>query len=102
MASQYGNAVHASNGARRAVLEAFGTDLLESHKVMKSNKGIIDDADLILVMEESLIGNLPPHKTWLITEFFGRSGDVANPWPDYNTTAPARYRSCLAELRSLI
>ena len=103
MAAKFGNAVHASNGARRAVQEAFGDDLLEAHRVMKRNDGIIEDADLILVMEESLMQGLPQGKTRLITEFFGDRGVVQNPWPDSDDAgARDRYRDCLARLRSLI
>jgi len=45
MAATYGTSVRASNGARKAIREVFGEDLLESHR------GIIEDADLILVNE---------------------------------------------------
>jgi hypothetical protein len=102
MAAKYGNAVHASNGARQAVEDAFGEDILHSHRVMKRNEGIIEDADLILVMEESLMSGLPSGKTRLITEFFGEQGAVQNPWPDFNVGARERYRDCLAQLQSLI
>lgn len=103
MAAKFGNAVHASNGARQAIREAFGEDLLESHRVMKRNDGIIEDADIILVMEESLVPGLPAAKTRLITEFFGDHGTVQNPWPDdEDEGARERYRNCLTQLRSLI
>lgn len=103
MAAQFGNAVHASNNARHAIREAFGEDLLESHRVMKRNDGIIEDADLILVMEESLMPGLPAEKTQLITEFFGNHGKVQNPWPDEEGGgARERYWNCLTQLRSLI
>src|SRR5438046_9193546 len=51
MAAIYGTSVRASNGARKAIAEAFGEDLLESHRVMKRNKGTIEDADLILDLD---------------------------------------------------
>jgi protein-tyrosine-phosphatase len=54
MASVFGNRTCASDGARNAVMEAFGQDYLASHKVMSRNAGIIDDADLILVMGNDL------------------------------------------------
>ena len=62
MAAIYGTSVRASNGARKAIAEAFGEDLLESHRVMKRNKGIIEDADLILVMDGKLRKGLLPRK----------------------------------------
>ena len=102
MAAIYGNSVRASNGARNAITEAFGEDLLESHRVMKRNQGMIGDADLILVMDEKLRSGLPPKKTYLLSEFFGSQGDVENPWPDYKKGAEQKYRKCLAQLRSLI
>jgi protein-tyrosine-phosphatase/nucleoside 2-deoxyribosyltransferase len=103
MAAKFGNAVHASHNARQAILEAFGEDTLESHRVMKRNEGIIEDADLILVMEESLMNGLPKTKTQLMTEFFGDHGTVQNPWPDdEDAGARERYRNCLTQLRALI
>jgi protein-tyrosine-phosphatase len=103
MAAKFGNAVNASYGARQAIKDAFGEDLLESHRVMKRNDGIVEDADLILVMEESLMTGLPIGKTRLITEFFGDHGTVRNPWQDNDDAgARDRYRDCLAQLRLLI
>ena len=103
MAYVYGNAVRASDGARQAIYEAFGEDLLSEHRVMKKNSGMIDDADLILVMGEDLARGLPREKTHLITEFFaGKAGRIRNPWPDNNEGAAERYRACLDELRQLI
>jgi hypothetical protein len=102
MAAVYGNAVEASKGARSAVEKAFGEDLLSSHRVMKRNEGIIQDADLILVMGNSLAKGMPKEKTHLITEFFGSSGEVKNPWPDKGPGVDQRYRTCLAQLRELI
>jgi protein-tyrosine-phosphatase len=102
MAAIYGNRVGASKGARNAVAEAFGEDLLASHRVMKQNEGIIDDADLILIMEDKLRAGLPPQKTQLITKFFGSKGQIENPWPDSTKDAEQKYRKCLAQLRSLI
>lgn len=67
MASVFGNRTCASDGARNAVMEAFGQDYLASHRVMSRNAGIIDDADLILVMGKDLAKGLPPHKTFVIT-----------------------------------
>jgi len=102
MAAVYGNSVRASMGARRAVQEAFGDDLLSSHRVMKRNRGIIQDADLILVMNKNLAKGLPIKKTYVITEFFGSDSSVENPWPDTDPAAEERYRECLSQLRDLI
>jgi hypothetical protein len=62
MAATYGNSVRASNGVRKAITEAFGGDLLESHRVMQRNQGMIGDADLILVMDKKLRSGLPRKK----------------------------------------
>jgi protein-tyrosine-phosphatase len=102
MAATYGTSVRASNGARKAIREAFGEDLLESHRVMKRNRGIVEDADLILVMDQKLLAGLPPKKTQLLSEFFGFEGDIKNPWPDYTKDAEQKYRTCLTQLRSFI
>lgn len=102
MAAIYGTSVRASNGARKAIAEAFGEDLLESHRVMKRNRGIIEDADLVLVMDGKLRKGLPAKKTQLLSEFFGFEGDIKNPWPDNTKDAEQKYRNCLAQLRSLI
>jgi nucleoside 2-deoxyribosyltransferase/protein-tyrosine-phosphatase len=102
MAAVYGNSVHASGGARRAIQEAYSLDLLDSHRVMKRNVGIITDADLILVMEDQLRAGLPSEKTFLMTEFFGGTGAIVNPWPDHTTGANDRYRECLHQLKALI
>ena len=102
MAAVYGDSVSASDCARRAVTDAFGSDLLESHRVMRRNTGTIDDADLILVMSKKLAKSLPPKKTRLITEFFGSKGDVKNPWPDSVKGANKKYAACLTQLRKLI
>jgi protein-tyrosine-phosphatase len=102
MAAVYGDSVSASDGARRAVTDTFGSDLLESHRVMRRNQGTIDDADLILVMSKKLAKGLPAKKTRLITEFFGSKGDVKNPWPDSVKGANKKYAACLNQLRKLI
>lgn len=102
MAAVYGNAVNASEGARQVVRDTYGSDLLGSHRVMKRNVGIIEDADLILVMEESLRKDLPAEKTHLISEFFGKAGAIENPWPSHTPGAAERYRSCLRQLQGLI
>lgn len=69
---------------------------------MKRNRGIIEDADLILVMDKKLRADLPLRKTQLLSEFFGFKGDVKNPWPDTTKDAEQKYRKCLAQLRSFI
>lgn len=103
VAHAYGSSNEASRGARRAVFEQYGRDLLESHRVLRQNPGILQDADLILVMEEKLKEGLPPEKTVTFNEFFGASGDVPNPWPDDDDDAAReRYLVCMVYLRKQI
>src|SRR5262249_8048062 len=48
VAHKFGGAKQASRGARRAVYDAYGSDLLEQHRATRRNRGLLDDADLIL------------------------------------------------------
>jgi protein-tyrosine-phosphatase len=103
VAHAYGSSNEASRGARRAVFEQYGRDLLESHRVLRQNPGILKDADLILVMEEKLKEGLPLAKTVTFNEFFGAGGDVPNPWPDDDDDAAReRYLECMIYLRRQI
>jgi protein-tyrosine-phosphatase len=103
VAHSYGDANFASHAARKVVSEAYGADYLEDHRVTRRNPGILDDADLILVMEDSLRVGLPQGKTFLFNEFFGLQGPVVDPWPDHGDDATlARYRECLSHLRSVL
>jgi protein-tyrosine-phosphatase len=98
MAAFHGNGVMASDQSRRVIEESYKKDLLASHRVMRRCDGIIQDADLILVMEKEFLGFFPCEKTHLITEFFGRSGDITNPKPGNLSD----YNKCLQRLRPLI
>lgn len=103
VAHAYGSSNEASRGARRAVFEQYGRNLLESHRVLRQNPGILEDADLILVMEEKLKEGMPLAKTFTFNEFFKASGDVPNPWPDdEDDVARQRYRECMVYLKRQI
>jgi protein-tyrosine-phosphatase len=103
VAHDFGDASAASYAARHVVAEAYGADHLQQHKVIHRNPGLLRDADLILVMEDELRTGLPQDKTFLFNEFFGQPGPVADPWPDgQDEVALARYRQCLAHLRSAV
>lgn len=94
-----------SDAARRAVKNMFGEDLLSAYRPSMLSRGLIEDADLILVMSESMLQPkvLPPEKTYLLKRFFGSSGDVADPWPDGDDEkANKRYTQCAEELRGVI
>lgn len=99
VAYAFGSSERASRGARRAVFEKYGSDFLEHHRVTHRNDGLLDDANLILVMEDGLCEGLPTEKTFLFNEFFGIEGDVSNPWPDdEDDAARKRYRECMNHL----
>ena len=103
VAYSYGDSNFASNAARKVISEAYGADYLQDHRVTRRNPGILGDADLILVMEDSLRAGLPQDKTFLFNEFFGLQGPVVDPWPDDGDDATlARYRECLSHLRSVL
>lgn len=103
VAHKFGGSNEASRGARRAVYDAYGQDLLETHRVTRRNPGLLADADLILVMEEPLLEGLPKEKTFLFNRFFGLEGDVTNPWPDEeNEAAHRRYTECMKNLRNTL
>src|SRR5258708_36790406 len=45
-----------------------------------------DQCDIILAMDRPLLGRtLPKEKTYLLTEFLGAQGDIADPYPDGKT-----------------
>ena len=103
VAHKFGGTNEASRGARRAVYDAYGCDFLEHHRVTRRNPGLVADADLILVMEESLRDGLPPEKTFVLNPFLGREGDVVNPWPDdEDEAARMRYRECMRAIRTAV
>ena len=63
---------------------------------------LAEEADLILVMEKSLLKGLPPAKSHVLKPFLGLSGDVSDPWPDTDEDAPRRYAACAHELSSML
>ncbi len=101
------SAKEASYGARYAIRELYGRDLLKNHRPELLTSDLVDRADLILAMDTSLLTTpgktLPKSKTFLLKEFLGSQGDVIDPWPDgKDTTALERYRTCAEELRTLL
>lgn len=102
IAHKFGSTGRASKGARRAVEELFGRDLLKAHRVTHQNPGLLADADLILPMDADCAKNLPPDKTILFNRFFGRDGEVPNPWPDKTPDAHDKYKHCIQHLHSTL
>jgi protein-tyrosine-phosphatase len=93
----------ASRGARVAIQEMFGEDLLAEHRTARLTDTFEEEADLILVMEKTHLKGLPLKKSHTLREFLlGVEGDIADPWsplpePDLNA-----YRACAAEIRGLL
>lgn len=93
----------ASYGARRAIQELFGEDLLADHRTKMQSRTIIEEADLILVMDHALLKGLPPEKTYVLKPYFGLTGDVIDPWPDNKDEESAkRYAKCATELQKIL
>jgi protein-tyrosine-phosphatase len=100
-------AVEASYGARYVIREMYGQDLLRDHRPELLTPQLVEHADLILVMDRSLLltpgKTLPQTKAFLLKEFLGLHGDVVDPWPDGKDSATLqRYRNCAEELRTLL
>lgn len=93
-----------SYAARNTIKEMYGKDLLICHKPKSVTRKILDEADLVLVMEQSLMSKtLPKQKTYVFKEFFGLSGDIVDPHPDGKDHATlAKYRKCAEEMKAII
>lgn len=101
------SAKEASYGARYAIREMYGRDLLADHKPELLTPNLVSKADLILTMDKSLLltpgKTLPSSKTFLLKKFLGSQGDVIDPWPDgKDDETLERYRECAEELRTLL
>jgi protein-tyrosine-phosphatase len=104
----------ASEGARRAMREMFGTDLLAGHRSIRLSPALLTEADLILTMDRGLYnvlqkagpaksGQSNSEKIHVLKEYFGLKGDVADPWAYQGSPEEAeRYRETANELRSII
>jgi len=94
------SAATASSEARQAIREMYGEDLLANHVANQLTRAKIEEADLILVMDDSMLqkDTLPARKTYLLKGFFGQEGNVDDPYG----RGIGRYRECAAELRGII
>lgn len=97
----------ASYAARYVIKEMYDDDLLGDHKPEVLTRQLARQADLILVMDRSLLTALgktiPREKAFLLKEFFGEQGDVIDPYPDgMDPQTLSRYRRCAEELRQLL
>jgi protein-tyrosine-phosphatase len=92
----------AAGAARNEIVEVLGDDALADHRTMRLTPTLKQEADLILVMERSLLKGLPPGKSHVLKPFLGLSGDISDPWPDTDAEAPRRYAACALELREAL
>lgn len=95
----------ASAAAREVIKEAYNADLLAEHRPRRITPKIIEEANLILVMDDSLLSpkTLPAEKTSVLKPFLGEQGNVKDPWrrvKDKKTLY--RYRRCRDELRRVL
>jgi protein-tyrosine-phosphatase len=92
-----------SRAARRAIKQILGEDVLARHHPRKLSPGLVEDADLILVMNDYMRKALPSEKTWVLKDFFGSTGDIDDPWPDgEDEQTSMRYLRCAEEILDLI
>lgn len=98
----------ASPVARKSVYSEYNHDYLEEHRVTARNKGLLDDADLILVMGEEMKKGLPKHKTQTFHQFFNLNKAVENPWlngydpwnKDDEKLLLPRYKQCCKDFKN--
>jgi protein-tyrosine-phosphatase len=99
-----------SYGAKFAINSLYGEDLLSDYECGSITADLYRRADLLLAMETDNITQL--HKNfptianpnaYVLKEFFGLTGDVANPWPDgKDAKILNRYLACANELKGII
>ena len=85
----------ASRGAKLAIMRILGQDALANHHAKRVTAGLLDSADVILVMTHGMKKALPPLKTWTLKEYVGETGDIPDPWGKTTET----YVECAEEIR---
>lgn len=94
-----------SYAAKNAIKEIYNKDLIGHYVPRRVTEDIIEKADLILVMDKSLMAQkiFPKSKTYLFKEFFGLSGDIIDPWPDGKDQETLNiYKKCAIEIKETI
>jgi protein-tyrosine-phosphatase len=97
----------ASYASRFVIKEIYHQDLLADHKTELLTPADLKNADLILVMEKSLLLTpqkiFPKEKTFVFKSFFGLEGDIMDPWPDGKDQGTlSRYRKCAEEIKAIL
>jgi protein-tyrosine-phosphatase len=99
-----------SYGAKFAINSLYGEDLLADYECESITADLYRRGDLVLAMERDNVTQLQKNfptisntNVYLLKEFFGLSGDVANPWPDgKDAKVLNRYMACANELKETI
>jgi protein-tyrosine-phosphatase len=105
------------------VLENLGEDLLSEHRPRRAGPAFLFEADLILASSNDVLFKLSEsfksypgtaedqhlvrdeikQKSYLLSEFFGGTGNIEDPFPDHEDAESKRkYKKCFDELRSRI
>jgi protein-tyrosine-phosphatase len=113
----------ATNAAIEVARKKLGEDLLSEHRPRQMGVGFLYEADLILATDRwalhaihNLFRDYPgsdadkklveaeiTRKSFLLSEFFGKTGDIRDPWPDtLDDAAIARYQECIDDLDELM
>lgn len=97
----------ASSGARNAVRKIYGKDLAAFHRSVPKAPSFLDEADLVIAMDNSIRGSLERRglsneKLEVFHEYFGPCEEIKDPWPDYDDDASKRYEGALKEIRAAI
>ena len=102
-----------------AVRNVLGADLLSDHRPRRAGVGFLFEADLILAMDAGVLHELENlhreyqgdaaeratveeelrRKMFLVTDFFGTSGDIEDPYLEGSVSA---YEGCVSALQELI
>lgn len=81
------NDTSAHPNAQQVIEELFGVNLLASHTPKKLTKAMINEADLIIVMEDYMKANLPANKVIVL--------GISDPYGP----SLAKYKTCAAEMQ---
>lgn len=113
----------ATEAAQIAVRDKLGVDLLGNHRPRRAGVAFLYEADLILATDQRQLERVRSafeaypgspseketvrieiaRKSHLITEFFGGTGDIDDPWPDDGTPAAhGRYKQSMDSIYDLI
>src|SRR5262249_17454526 len=113
----------AAKTAIRVAEQTLKHDWLSEHRPRRAGAGFLYEADLILATDngvlervrnisadypgseedKALVRDEIQRKSHLLTEFFGGSGDIKDPWPDKGDKASAgRYEARVREIQKLI